>query len=543
LAFKSSLLHYKFAPLSDTVTAAQDAMGMQKQGWEQVRASCNGGFAQLVQSRISDPATPFIEADDGRSFSYGEYWELAGRLAHALQRSGVKRGDRVALQVEKSVEAIALFLACARLGAIFLPLNSAYTAAEVSYFLGDAEPALLIVTPGREHAFASTACCSVLTLDDKGGGSLSMLAADCPAAFDDAVMGWDDGLAILYTSGTTGKSKGALLTHANLASNAVTLVAAWGFTDRDVLIHALPVYHTHGLFVAVNTLILSGGRLLYRRKFDADDVLKLMPQATCLMGVPTFYTRLVSHPGLSKEAVSHMRLFISGSAPLLAETHRDFEAATGHAILERYGMTETNMITSNPLAGARKAGTVGPPLAGVEVRITDPLSGTQLAGDDVGMIEVRGPNIFQGYWRNPEKTAVEKRADGFFITGDFGNFDADGYLVISGRGKDLIISGGLNVYPKEVEAELDSQPEILESAVIGVPHPDFGEAVVAVVVVREGKVLDKAACIALAGQVLAKFKLPKQVLAVAEMPRNTMGKVQKAELRQRFSGLYDSPKG
>ncbi len=518
-------------------------MGMQRQDWDQVRASCTGGFAHLVRSRISDPASPFIEADDGRNFSYGEYWELAGRLAHSLASSGVKRGDRVALQVEKSVEAIAIFLACARLGAIFLPLNSAYTPAEVSYFLGDAEPALLIVAPGREQAFAGTARCPILTLDDKGGGSLADLATGFSPLFEDAVMSWDDGLAILYTSGTTGKSKGALLTHANLASNAVTLVAAWGFTDRDVLIHALPVYHTHGLFVAVNTLMLSGGRMLYRRKFDADDVLRLMPRATALMGVPTFYTRLVSHPGLSKEAVSHMRLFISGSAPLLAETHRDFEAVTGHAILERYGMTETSMITSNPLGGARKAGTVGPPLAGVEVRITDPQSGTPLAGDDVGMIEVRGPNVFQGYWRNPEKTAAEKRADGFFITGDLGNFDADGYLVISGRGKDLIISGGLNVYPKEVETELDGQPEIFESAVIGVPHPDFGEAVVAVVVVREGEVLDEAACVARAARTLAKFKLPKRVLVVAEMPRNTMGKVQKAELRKRFSGLYDSPKG
>ena len=511
--------------------------------WYDQRSKVLDGFAALVKSQNKAPERLFIESDDNRSYSHADYWSLAGRLAHALRAGGVCQGDRVALQVEKSVEAVALFLACARLGAIFLPLNSAYTAAEVEYFLRDAEPALLICDPAKEQALAMLQLCKVMTLDDKGGGSFATLANSQDDEFDDSPMGWDDSLAILYTSGTTGKSKGALLTHENLASNAVTLVDAWGFTEADVLIHALPVYHTHGLFVAMNSLMLAGGSILFRRKFDASDVLTLMPRATSLMGVPTFYTRLLAHPGLTREAVQHMRLFISGSAPLLAETHREFAARTGHAVLERYGMTETNMITSNPLHGERRAGTVGMPLPGVEVKITDPQSGALLPAGEVGMIEVRGPNVFREYWRNPEKTAVEKREDGFFITGDLGHMDGSGYVTISGRGKDLIISGGLNIYPKEIESELDGIAGVIESAVIGVPHPDFGEAVVAVLAVKQGVVVEEGAVIANLGQRLARFKLPKRVFTVAELPRNAMGKVQKAELRSRFSGLFGCPTG
>ena len=345
-------------------------------------------------------------------------------------------------------------------------------------------------------------------------------------------MKWDDAAAILYTSGTTGKSKGAVLTHGNLASNALALVDAWAFTPRDVLIHALPIYHTHGLFTATNTVLLSGGSLLFRRKFDVDDVIGLLPQATTLMGVPTFYTRLLAHEKLSRELVRHMRLFISGSAPLLFETHKEFEEKTGHAILERYGMTETSMNTSNPYQGKRKAGTVGMPLSGIEVRIADPVDG-------IGMVQVRGPNVFQSYWRNPEKTAAEFTPDGFFVTGDLGSFDDQGYLTISGRGKDLVITGGFNVYPREIETEIDQFPEVLESAVIGIPHADLGEGVVAVVALRSGaNKIDETAMIAALQKRLAKFKIPKKIVAVRELPRNAMGKVQKTQLRETYAGLF-----
>jgi malonyl-CoA/methylmalonyl-CoA synthetase len=453
---------------------------------------------------------------------------LSGRLAHTLSAHGVGVGDRVAVQAAKSVEALALFLACARLGAVFLPLNTAYTPTEIGYFVGDAEPSLLICEPEKFRVL-SILCKTVLTLDDKGGGTLVQEQA---SSFEDAAMTWDDAAAILYTSGTTGKSKGAVLTHGNLASNALALVDAWAFTPQDVLIHALPIYHTHGLFTATNTVLLSGGSLLFRQKFEVNDVIALLPQATTLMGVPTFYTRLLAHEKLSRELVRHMRLFISGSAPLLVETHQAFEAKTEHAILERYGMTETSMNTSNPYHGERKAGTVGMPLAGVEVRIAD-------AVDGIGMIQVRGPNVFQGYWRNPEKTAAEFTPDGFFITGDLGSFDGQGYLTISGRGRDLVITGGFNVYPREIEAEIDQFPEILESAVIGIPHADLGEGVVAVVTFKNGADrIDEAAMIAALQKRLAKFKIPKRIIAVNELPRNAMAKVQKNQLRETYADLF-----
>ncbi len=484
------------------------------------------------------PDAVFIRGDDGRNLTYGDYWSLSGRIANALAAHSVRAGDRVAIQVAKSVEGLAVFLACARLGAIFLPLNSAYTAPEVEYFLRDAEPALVICEPGKFDALSKIARI-VLTLDDQGGGTLAAAFQGQPSAFDDAKMDWDDGIALLYTSGTTGKSKGALLSHGNLASNAVTLAEAWEFGTRDALIHALPIYHTHGLFTATNTVLLSGGSLLFRRKFDVDEVVSLFPQATALMGVPTFYTRLLDHGGLTRESVKHMRLFISGSAPLLAETHRAFEQRTGHAILERFGMTETNMNTSNPYRGERRAGTVGLPLPGIAVRVTDPVTGAPLPAGEIGMIEVRGPNVFKGYWRNPEKTAQEFRHDGYFITGDLGSFDGQGYLTISGRGKDLVITGGFNVYPKEIELEIDLFPEVLESAVIGLPHPDLGEGVTAVVVLRAGHLgLDEKEMISQLQRRLAKFKVPKRIIAVAELPRNAMGKVQKNQLRETYAGLF-----
>ena len=463
-------------------------------------------------------ARPFIICDDGRHFTYGKFWQLAGRLAHALVQAGASEGDRIAVQVEKSVEAVALFYACVRTGLVFLPLNTAYTESEISYFLADARPSLFVTSPDKP----AVKDCKQLTLDDKGGGTLMQLARSS-TAFTDAPSNADTLCAILYTSGTTGKSKGAMLTQGNLFSNAQALVKAWLFTADDTLIHALPVYHTHGLFVATNTCFLSGAKILFRRKFDAGDVISLMPQATVLMGVPTFYTRLLQQEALTKTLCQSMRLFVSGSAPLLAETHREFETRTGHAILERYGMTETNMNTTNPYEDRRKPGTVGMALPGTSVRVRE------------GMIEVKGPNVTKGYWRNEEKTKTSFTDDGYFITGDLGHFDDEAYLVISGRGSDLIITGGFNVYPKEIEERLDAMSGVLESAVIGVPHGDFGEAVVAIVVPKKGAKLDAAKMIAELRHHLAAFKLPKTIHFVAELPRNTMGKVQKKALREIYS--------
>jgi malonyl-CoA/methylmalonyl-CoA synthetase len=496
----------------------------------------------LVKNRVGGSTALFIRNDDGRDLSFRDFWELAGRLAGALKAAGVEPNDRVTVQVDKSPEALALFLACARLGAIFVPLNTAYTLAELDHFLGDARPAAVVAAPSRISELAPLAkghgARATLTLGTGGDGSLMDAASRHSAGYADHATNWDDTVAILYTSGTTGRSKGAMLTHGNLASNALSLIDAWRFTAHDVLFHALPVYHTHGLFTASNTLLLCGGSMLFRRKFDADDCLRCLPQATAMMGVPTFYTRLLQQPGLTRAAVAHMRVFISGSAPLLAETHRDFAARTGHAILERYGMTETNMNTSNPYDGERRAGTVGFPLPGIEARIADPETGKPAARGEIGMIELRGPNVFKGYWQMPEKTAAEFRSDGFFITGDLGRFDADGYLSIVGRGKDLIITGGFNVYPKEVETEIDTLPGVVESAVIGLPHPDFGEGVTAVVVVSDGAAADEATLAAALRQRLAHFKLPKRVLFVEELPRNAMGKVQKNVLRERYAGLF-----
>jgi malonyl-CoA/methylmalonyl-CoA synthetase len=495
-------------------------------------------LAELLEQRCAGNSSRFISADDGRRFTYSDFRNLAGHLAARLVASGARPGDRIAVQVEKSVEAIALFWACARGGFIFLPLNTAYTASEVSYFLSDAEARIFVTTPQREGEMAPVAAASavhrLLTLDDAGGGSLLQGSAaewqtDHPAR-------WDDIAAILYTSGTTGRSKGAMLSHGNLASNALALADIWRFTEDDRLIHALPVYHTHGLFTATNTVLLSGGEMLFQRKFSADDVMALLPKATSMMGVPTFFTRLLQHPALTPAATSHMRIFISGSAPLLAETHRAFFERTGHAILERYGMTETSMNASNPYDGARRAGTVGFALPYVELRISDPATGHPLPQGVDGMIEVKGPNLFKGYWRNPQKTAEDMRADGFFITGDLGHIDDKGYLVISGRAKDLIITGGFNVYPKEIESLIDAMPGVIETAVVGLPHADFGEAVTAFVATSQ--VLDEADMIAALRRELAAFKTPKRILFVKELPRNAMGKVQKAELRKTHAALY-----
>ncbi|GJE50000.1 Long-chain-fatty-acid--CoA ligase [Methylobacterium tardum] len=493
----------------------------------------------LVRDGVPDLAKTVIETPEGRRYSYADLIARSGAYAASLRAAGVQPGDRVAVQVEKSPEVIFLYLGAVRAGAVFLPLNTAYTPAEIGYFLGDAEPSVFVCDPGKRDALAEAAAKvrQIWTLDAAGGGSAAEAADRQDDAFDDVPRGPEDLAAILYTSGTTGRSKGAMLTHDNLASNARTLVEFWRFTADDVLVHALPVFHTHGLFVATNTVLASGGSMLFLPRLDPKLILSLMPRASVLMGVPTFYTRLLKEPGLTPEAARGMRLFVSGSAPLLAETHREWQARTGHAILERYGMTETNMSTSNPYDGDRVAGTVGFPLPGVSLRVVDPEGGRVLGPDSVGMIEVKGPNVFQGYWRMPEKTAAEFRADGFFITGDLGKVDTRGYVHIVGRGKDLIISGGFNVYPKEVETEIDALPGVVESAVIGLAHPDFGEAVTAVVVGGAGCPDEAGVQAALEGR-LARFKCPKRVLFVDELPRNTMGKVQKNLLREAHAGLY-----
>ncbi len=495
-------------------------------------------YDRLLGAR-RDPARTAIEAADGARWTYGEIDAAVARFANLLVARGVKPGDRVAVQVDKSVENFLLYLATVRAGAVYLPLNTAYTLNELGYFLGDAEPALVVCDPLRRDGVAALAPgTAVETLGANGQGSFSEAAASEAPAFATVARDDDDLAAILYTSGTTGRSKGAMLTHANLFSNAQTLTQAWRFTADDVLIHALPIYHTHGLFVACNVALLAGAAMIFLPGFDADAILRLMPRATAMMGVPTFYVRLLGHPGLTRAAAAHMRLFTSGSAPLLAETHRQWQAATGHAILERYGMTETGMNTSNPYDGPRVPGTVGPPLPGVEARVADPESGRILAANAIGMIEVRGPNVFKGYWRLPEKTAAEFRPDGFFVTGDLGLIDENGYVHIVGRGKDLIITGGFNVYPREVESEIDLISGVAESAVVGLPHADFGEGVTAMVVAVPGSGLDEARVLAALDGRLARFKQPRRVLFVDELPRNAMGKVQKTVLRQRYAGLY-----
>lgn len=495
----------------------------------------------ILKDRITDPAAVAIETLAGERISYGDLVARTGRMANALASMGVAPGDRVAAQVEKSVEAIILYLATVRAGAVFLPLNTGYTPAEIDYFIGDATPALLVCDPARAGALADAAGragARIATLDAERRGSLTDAAAAQATDFATVARGADDLAALLYTSGTTGRSKGAMLTHRNLVSNTDVLREAWRYGADDVLIHALPIFHTHGLFVATNVTLFSGASMIFLPKFDPDRILVLMSRATVLMGVPTFYVRLLQDDRLDRAATAHMRLFVSGSAPLLADTHREWQARTGHAILERYGMTETNMNSSNPYDGDRVAGTVGMPLPGVEIIVTDPETGAELPRGQVGMIEVRGPNVFKGYWRMPEKTAAELRANGFFITGDLGKFDDRGYLHIVGRGKDLIITGGYNVYPKEVETEIDALPGVVESAVIGVPHPDLGEGVTAVVVPQAPDATTEARVLgALEGR-LARFKQPKRVLFVTELPRNTMGKVQKNLLRDQYADLY-----
>ncbi|KAA5610062.1 malonyl-CoA synthase [Rhodovastum atsumiense] len=491
------------------------------------------------------PARLLIDAPGARSVTYAQAEETTLRLATALRQMGLVPGDRVAVQVRKSPEAFLLYLACLRGGYVFVPLNTAYTLAELDYFLRDAEPGLFVCRP--EQKAESEPLCKAAgverleTLGIAADGSLFDFARDLkgdPACLFD---GQPDTLAaLLYTSGTTGRSKGAMLTHRNLASNAAALVEAWRFTGDDKVLHVLPIFHTHGLFIAGNTVLAAGAGMIFPDHSDPAHVIAEMKRATVFMGVPTHYTRLLASPALTRDATSSIRLFVSGSAPLRPETHREFEARTGHRILERYAMTETVVITSNPHDGERRPGAVGFPLPGVSVRLSDPASGAVLSGGEaVGMIEVAGPGRFVGYWRNPEKTAEDIREDGFFRTGDLGRIDEDGYLHIVGRAKDLIISGGYNVYPKEVESELDQLPGIREATVVGLPHPDFGEGVTAFVIPLPGAHPVEADLLSQLGKRLANYKQPKRILFVDEFPRNALGKIQKNVLRDTHRDLYE----
>jgi len=487
-------------------------------------------FATHFREALDEPC---LMVPNGPVVHYDQLDALAARYAHVLRSAGCEPGDRVAVQTDKHWQAIALYLGTLRAGCVYLPLNTGYQRAELAYFFGDAEPRVIVCRPEAEAVIASLAPhARVLTLG-AAGGSLDERARDAPESFDTAVSAPDDLAAILYTSGTTGRSKGAMLTHRNLASNALTLVREWGFVRGDVLLHALPVYHVHGLFVAVHCVLLSGARMLWLSKFDAAECASLLARATVMMGVPTFYTRLLAEPAFTRESCRTMRLFVSGSAPLLPETFTEFEQRTGHRILERYGMTETGMNTSNPLDGPRVAGTVGRPLPGVDLRIVG-ADGARCAPGVVGAIEVKGPNVFPGYWRMPDRTREEFTADGYFRTGDMGMFTAEGYVQIVGRAKDLIITGGLNVYPKEIEEHIDAVDGVVESAVVGVPDPDFGEAVTAVVVARPGHTLSEHTIIAALKAEIASFKVPKRVHFVEDLPRNAMGKVQKNVLRDRY---------
>jgi len=500
-------------------------------------------MANLFDSLLGDvdPSSTFAVVEtDGAAWTYGSIIAESGRFANVLNDLDVQPGDRVVAQIPKSLDSIALYLACLRLGAIFVPLNTAYTLHEVDYFISDSAAALFVCDPACLSRYASVMQTNKVGLETLGAekdGTLIEKAAQVSECFASADRQTHDIVAIVYTSGTTGRSKGAMLTHANLLSNASTLVKLWRFSDRDVLFHALPIFHTHGLFVATNVVMLSASSMIYVPKFTVDAAIEFLPQCTTMMGVPTYYTRLLNDRRLDAECVRNMRLFVSGSAPLLKETLVRFEQRTGHRILERYGMTETNMIASNPYDGERKAGTVGCSLPDVDVRIRDAHTGLEVSTGDVGILEVKGPNVFCGYWNNPVKTAEEFRQDGYFMTGDLACKDNEGYIEIVGRSKDVIVSGGLNVYPKEIETLLNSVEGVQESAVIGVPHPDFGEAVVGLLVVSRAIFCSDALSVEIQGK-LAGYKRPKKLLMIPELPRNSMGKVLKVQLREQYHDLF-----
>ncbi len=510
----------------------------------------NANLYSLFRARFpQDLDDCWLETADGQGnplyYSWRDLERGSAKIANLLASLNLPAGSRIAAQVEKSAEALMLYLATLRAGFVYLPLNTAYRSDEMAYFIDNASPAVVVCTPQNfgwvtQIAF-SRGVSQVFTLDEpqpgngsRNSGSLLSRAMHFADTFDTVQRHADDLAAILYTSGTTGRSKGAMLTHGNLASNIATLHDCWQWRKDDVLLHPLPLFHIHGLFVAAHGALWNGSKMIFLSKFDSTAVIRQLPRSTVFMGVPTYYVRLLADPAFTHATCANMRLFVSGSAPLLTETFTQFAQRSGHTILERYGMSETAMLTSNPYDGERRAGTVGPALPGVSVRVVNGEGRTCTAGD-IGDIQVKGPNVFKGYWQMPEKTAEEFTADGYFKTGDVGKFDADGYLSIVGRSKDLIISGGYNVYPKEIESVIDDMAGVQESAVVGVPHPDFGEAVTAIVVPRKGSSLSEAAIIAELKSKIANFKVPKRVYFVDELPRNTMGKVQKNLLRERFA--------
>ncbi|MDP2697846.1 MAG: malonyl-CoA synthase [Thalassospira sp.] len=488
----------------------------------------------------ADTSRVLMETPDGRTYSYADADQESSRFAATLVALGAQKGDRIAVQVDKSPESLFLYLGCIRAGLVYLPLNTAYQAEELAYFMNNAAPVVFVCQPGREdevrHIAREQDVAVVMTLGTEGDGSIIDASQDQTTDFPAVACADDDLAAILYTSGTTGKPKGAMMTQINLWSNATTLEKLWGFTRVDVLFHALPVFHTHGLFIACHCVLLSGSKMYFAPRFDRDEALKVLPCCTVMMGVPTFYVRLLAGNDFTAETTRNMRLFISGSAPLLPETFMAFQRRTGHTLLERYGMTEMGMATSNPLDGERIVHTVGQALPDVDIRVTDD-AGRVLPAGQVGVLEARGPNVFAGYWKMPEKTREEFRDDGFFITGDIALIDDRGYVHIVGRAKDLVITGGFNVYPKEIETAIDDLDGVLESAVIGVPHPDFGEAIVAIVVRTDPCLADQMIIDAIKGR-LANFKVPKKVIFVPDLPRNAMGKVQKNILRDQYQNLF-----
>ena len=506
-------------------------------------------FAALRDAFPADLDRTAVDTADGLNHSWRDLDRASAMMANLLDSLDLPPASRIAVQVEKSVEAMVLYLATLRAGHVFLPLNTAYQSAEIEYFIGNAEPAVVVCSPknfGWVSKIAFTAGTrSVFTLGDDRTGSLLERASHMSDRHTPAVKGDNDLAAILYTSGTTGRSKGAMLTHGNMRSNAVMLRDYWRWQSDDVLIHALPIFHVHGLFVAIHGALINGSKIIWLSKFDPKLVIAKFPQATVFMGVPTLYVRMLAEPSLTKAQAAQMRLFIAGSAPLLMETFKDWQDRTGHTILERYGMSETVMLTSNPCgpdvryggATERRGGTVGFPLPGVALRVTGD-DGQPVPAGEIGGIQVQGPNVFKGYWRMPEKTAEEFTADGFFKTGDVGKVGNDGYVTIVGRSKDLIISGGYNVYPAEIEATINDMPGVAESAVIGVPHPDFGEVGVAVIIAKQGAVVEPDRVIATLKSQLANFKIPKRCWVVDELPRNTMGKVQKNLLREQYKGSF-----
>lgn len=499
-------------------------------------------FAALRAAFPSSLDDAAVETDNGLRYSWRDLERGTAMMANLLASLGLPAGARVAVQVEKSVEAMMLYLATLRAGYVFLPLNTAYQSAEIEYFIGNAEPSVMVCS-SKNFGWVSKIAFkagtqNVFTLDDDRTGSLLDRAAHCSDKHEAVARQADDLAAILYTSGTTGRSKGAMLTHGNMLSNALVLKDYWGWKKGDVLIHALPIFHVHGLFVAIHGALINGSKMIWLSKFDPTLVVQKLPEATVFMGVPTLYVRLLAEAGLTREACRNMRLFVAGSAPLLIETFNEWKERSGHTILERYGMSETVMLTSNPYQGAeRRGGTVGFALPGVSLRVQGE-DGKSLPPGEIGGIQVKGPNVFKGYWRMPEKTQEEFTADGYFKTGDVGKIDERGYIVIVGRSKDLIISGGYNVYPAEIEGYINDMPGVAESALVGVPHPDFGEVGVAVVIAKPGVSLEAGQIVGELKAKLANFKIPKQCFVVSELPRNTMGKVQKNLLREQYKGLF-----